>query len=120
VKTRTTMETAIFCAAGVIALAVLVFGLNGLGKSGTVALCFAVLGGVVYLGARALSRRGPSRAELTGSVEYRALAEEYRRLADMAITAQEHTDLKLSEVSVRMDCLREQLDGLQKILSEVE
>jgi hypothetical protein len=120
VKTRTTTETAIFCAAGVIALAVLVFGHAGLGKPGMFAVCFAVLGGVAFLGARGMGRRGTARAELTGSVEYRALAEEYRRLADMAITAQEHTDLKLSEVSVRMDCLREQLDGLQKILSEVE
>jgi hypothetical protein len=114
------METAILCAAGVSALAVVVYGLPLLGKAGAIAVCFMVLGGLAYLGSRALTRRGTTRAELTGSVEYRALAEEYRRLADMAITAQEHTDLKLSEVSVRMDCLREQLDGLQKILSEVE
>jgi hypothetical protein len=119
-RTRTTLDTAILCAAEVAALAVLIFGLPQLGKAGMVVVCFATLGCVAVLGLRGLGRRGAARAELTGSVEYRALAEEYRRLADLAITAQEHTDLKLSEVGVRMDCLRDQLDGLQKILTEVE
>jgi hypothetical protein len=48
------------------------------------------------------------------------LADEYRRLADLAITAQEHTDLKLSDLSVQIDYLREQNVALQKILKEVE
>jgi hypothetical protein len=48
------------------------------------------------------------------------LAEEYRRLADLAITAQEHTDLKLGELSAQLDYVREQNDSLQKILKEVE
>ena len=38
----------------------------------------------------------------------------------MAITAQEHTDLKLGELSAQLDHLREQSDSLQKILKEVE
>jgi hypothetical protein len=38
----------------------------------------------------------------------------------MAVTTQEHTDLKLSDVSVRIDHLREQMESLQKILNEVE
>ena len=62
----------------------------------------------------------PRHSELTGGEQYRKLAEEYRRLADMAITAQEHTDIKLSDVSAQLDYLREQNASLQKILKEVE
>ena len=61
-----------------------------------------------------------TKNEITSGQEYRELADEYRRLSDLAITAQEHTDLKLGEVSVRMDYLREQMESLQKILKEVE
>ena len=38
----------------------------------------------------------------------------------MAITAQEHTDLRLTDISVRLDELREQVDKMQHILKEVE
>ena len=38
----------------------------------------------------------------------------------MAITAQEHTDLKLSEVTVQMDQMRAQLDSVRRILTDVE
>ena len=61
-----------------------------------------------------------AQVELTGGEQYRQLAEEYRRLADLAITAQEHTDLKLGDVNAHLDYLREQNDALQKILKEVE
>jgi hypothetical protein len=60
------------------------------------------------------------RVELTSGEDYKRLADEYRRLADMAITAQEHTDLKLGDLSVRVDYLREQMESLSKILKEVE
>ena len=49
-----------------------------------------------------------------------ALADEYRRLSDMAITAQEHVDLRLTDLSVRVDELRDQLEQMQRILKEVE
>ncbi len=58
--------------------------------------------------------------ELTGTEQYRRLADEYRRLADVAITAQEHTDLKLGDLSAQLDYLREQSESMQKILKEVE
>ena len=61
-----------------------------------------------------------AQGALASGDEYRALAEEYRRLTDLAITAQEHTDLKLGELSAQLDHLREQNDSLQKILKEVE
>jgi hypothetical protein len=59
---------------------------------------------------RALQR---AQVELTGG-------EQYRRLSDLAVTAQEHTDLKLGEVSAQLDYLREQMASLQKILKDVE
>jgi Tfp pilus assembly protein PilO len=59
----------------------------------------------------AISRK--TRAELTTS-------EEYRRLSEMAVTAQEHTDLKLAEINMRLAQLRDQLDQVQKVLKDVE
>lgn len=52
--------------------------------------------------------------------EVRGLANEYRRLSDMAITAHEHVDLRLTDLGVRVDELRDQLDQMQRILKEVE
>jgi hypothetical protein len=37
------------------------------------------------------------------------LIDEYRRLADMAITAQEHTDLRLEDLRVQLESLRKAL-----------
>jgi len=39
------------------------------------------------------------------------LAAEYRRLADMALTTQEHTDLKLGDISAQLDHLQ-RADGV--------
>jgi hypothetical protein len=61
-----------------------------------------------------------STSALTVSKEYRGLADEYRRLSDMAITANEHVDLRLTDLSVRMDELKDQLDQMHRILKEVE
>jgi hypothetical protein len=74
----------------------------------------------VVLGFRYLTARKRVQLELTGTEQYRQLAEEYRRLADVAITAQEHTDLKLGDLSAQLDYLREQNDSMQKILSDVD
>jgi hypothetical protein len=70
--------------------------------------------------ARHLGASRQARAALTTGEEYRSLADEYRRLSDMAITSQEHADLKLTDISVRIDELRDQLEQLQRILKEVE
>ena len=51
---------------------------------------------------------------------YRDLVDEYRKLADMAITAQEHTDLKLADVGTQLALLREELRSVQRILEDVE
>jgi phage shock protein A len=73
-----------------------------------------------WVAARHLSATRHARAALTTDKQYRGLADEYRRLSDLAITAQEHTDLRLTELSVQMDELRTQMGQLQHILSEVE
>jgi hypothetical protein len=74
----------------------------------------------VWLAARHLSASRQARAQLTAGQEYRALADEFRRLSDMAITTQEHVDLRLTDLGVQVDSLRDQLDQMQRILKEVE
>ena len=66
------------------------------------------------------ARMRSSKSALTASKEYRSLADEYRRLSDMAITANEHVDLRLTDQSVRIDELKDQLDQIRRILKEVE
>ena len=122
-KPRTATELAIMCATGLIALALVIVGLHaahGNGKSvALVAAGLAIGSGLIAL-SRSLTTKKGAQAELTTQDQYRALAEEYRRLADMAITAQEHTDLKLGEVSAQLDHLTAQNESMQKILNEVE
>jgi len=87
------------------------------------ALCIASIVGaliVVLAVTRYLSTSRQARAQLTSGQEYRALAEEFRRLSDVAITAQEHVDLRLTDISVQVDSLRDRLDQMQRILKEVE
>jgi len=130
-KPRTAKETAIICAAAVVAVALLTipFELRSTGPDGAMTnnsryLVWIAAAGVIALGMvlgyRYLTTRKRAQIELTGGEQYRKLAEEYRRLADLAITAQEHTDLKLGDVSAQLDYLREQNESLQKILKEVE
>jgi hypothetical protein len=73
-----------------------------------------------WVAARHLSTSRQARAQLTTGREYRALADEFRRLSDMAITTQEHVDLRLTDLSVQVDALRDQMDQMQRILKEVE
>jgi len=130
-KPRTAKEMAIICAAAVVAVALLTipFELRSTGPDGAMTnnsryLVWIAAAGVIALGMvlgyRYLTTRKRAQIELTGGEQYRKLAEEYRRLADLAITAQEHTDLKLGDVSAQLDYLREQNESLQKILKEVE
>jgi len=73
----------------------------------------SLIGYAIYQWGRHLSISNKTRAELTTS-------EEYRRLSEMAITAQEHTDLKLAEINMQLAQLRDQLDQVQKVLKDVE
>jgi hypothetical protein len=130
-KPGTAKETAIVCVAVVLVVTVLMipFELTSVGPHGVVYpntryLVWIAVAGVaalgMVLGYRYLTTRKRAQLELTGGEQYRQLADEYRRLADLAITAQEHTDLKLGEVSAQLDYLRDQNESLQKILREVE
>jgi hypothetical protein len=74
----------------------------------------------VWVAARHLSASRQARVQLTSGTEYRALADEFRRLSDMAITAQEHIDLRLTDLSVQVDSLRDRQEQMQRILKEVE
>jgi hypothetical protein len=84
-----------------------------------IALACAIVLSAWVIG-RYLSSSRQARAALTTDTQYRSLTDEYRRLSDLAITAQEHTDLRLTEISVQIEQLRDQVAQLQHILKEVE
>jgi hypothetical protein len=119
------MKLAILCVTGLA-----VFGLSivayhsalqsGSGPSFVAVVAFVAVAAVLIAGLRYLATRRQSHHQVTAGEQYRALAEEYRRLSDLAITAQEHTDLKMGEVSVQLDYLRTQNESFQKILRDVE
>ena len=124
-KPRNAIEMTIVCASVVIAVVVIVIGVtvmatkgNGPVAAGVVVAAAAGSGMVAW--ARAFGARRTAKAELTSGDRYRGLADEYRRLADLAVTAQEHTDLKLGDVGVQLDYLREKIESMQKILEDVE
>jgi hypothetical protein len=123
-KPKTTAELAIICATGLIALALVLYGFHTAalphGKAAAVIVIGLALVAGVITWSRHLTTKKRAQAELTGGEQFRQLADEYRRLADLAITSQEHTDLKLGQVSAQLDYLREQTESLQKILKEVE
>ena len=103
-----------------IVIGVTVMATKGNGKIAAAIVVAGAAGSGAVAWARAVGAKRTARAELTSGEQYRGLADEYRRLADLAITAQEHTDLKLGEVGVQLDYVREQMDSMQKILKEVE
>jgi hypothetical protein len=82
--------------------------------------CVIVLVTWLIVRYRYLGAARQTRLALTTDKQYRALADEYRRLSDLAITAQEHTDLRLSAIGVQIDELSNQVSQLQHILKEVE
>lgn len=81
------------------------------------AIVALVVGGLIayaiFQWGRQLAISRKTRAEV-------ATSEEYRRLSEMAITAQEHTDLKLAEINMQLAQLRDRLDQVQKVLNDVE
>jgi threonine dehydrogenase-like Zn-dependent dehydrogenase len=125
VRPKNSSDTTLWVTGGVITIAVLAAWVlqqtnHGGGKIIEVIVAAGVIGLGIVAWARAFGDRRIAKAELANGEKDRRLADEYRRLADLAITAQEHTDLKLGEVSAQMDYMREQMESLQKILKEVE
>jgi hypothetical protein len=117
-RTRTVKETVIICGAIVAAVGIIAPVDNG--RWVPAVAVAGVVGLGIALGYQYLAVRKRAQVELAGGEQYRQLAEEYRRLTDLAITAQEHTDLKLGEVTAQLDHLREQMTSLQMILKDVE
>jgi hypothetical protein len=70
---------------------------------------------LVVLAFRALITKG--RTPPISAAQFHAFAEEHRRMSDMAVTASEHVDLRLADLSARVDELRSQV---QRILTDVE
>jgi hypothetical protein len=87
-----------------------------------VVFCVTAIVVVLTTWARASLAKTARKAELARATdgEYRRLAEEYRRIAELAVTAQEHTDLKLEDLSTRIDVVHGQLESVQQSLKEVE
>ena len=91
-----------------------------LGTSGLVLFVLFVAGMaailiVVALALRVVITRG--RTAPVSADQFHALTEEHRRMSDRAITASEHVDLRLADLSARVDELRSQV---QRILTDVE
>lgn len=131
IRPRSAKETAIVCGAAVavVALLMIPFEVSSHAADGSITnnskdLFWVVIAGVaalgMVLGQRYLTLKKRAQIELASGEQYRRLADEYRRLADLAITTQEHTDLKLGDLSAQLDYLREQNASLQKILKDVE
>jgi hypothetical protein len=114
-------QVAIAGASGAFALLSVTWVLAGAhAPSGVYDFWFVCAAVAIVLSARYLASVRRTAVELTDAEEQRRLVDEYRRLADLAITAQEHTDLKLGDMSVRIDHLMESMASLQKILEDVE
>jgi hypothetical protein len=132
VRPRNSAEMWAVCVGAAVAVCAVMAGLAGIyqqdgGVAGGFCLAFISVGAIGVAWARTFTARSRMRAELDGGDERRRLTDEYRRVADMAITAQEHTDLKLGDVSARIDhmhdqiaAVRKQMESLQTILEEVE
>ena len=118
-------KLAIICAAGLAAFGLAIIAYHTAAQANSTpsfvaVVAFVMTGVVLTTGLRYFAARRQSQHQVTSGEQYRALAEEYRRLSDLAITAQEHTDLKMGEITAQLDFLRTQNESLQKILRDVE
>jgi len=74
----------------------------------------------VWVISRHLSAARQAKAALITGQEYRTLADEHRQLGDASMTVKEHTGIRLTDISVRVDALRDPLARIQHILMEAE
>ena len=122
-SSRPVAQTLIICVSILCAVAVVVSGLTFLqpGTAQSVVIVGSILLAIgMVVGGWQLSASRKAKMALTSGEEHRGMADEYRRLADMAITAQEHTDRKLGDVAIQLAQLRDQLESVQRILKDVE
>jgi hypothetical protein len=123
VTARPVAQTTVLCASALIALALVVAGITSMQSKAAVAVVVAgtiLIAMGILVGGWQLGAARKARVAVTGGQEYRGLADEYRRLSDLAVTAQEHTDLKLGDITVQLAQLRDQLESVQRILKDVE
>lgn len=110
-------QVAIVCASGAFAI----WSLSNAGTQPWVYVTlFVCAATAAAISARYFAAARKAAIQHAATEDQRQLIDEYRRLADLAVTAQEHTDLKLGDMSVRIDHLMEQMTSLQSILKEVE
>ena len=122
-RSRPVAQTLIICASILIAIAVVVAGITALPPrtAQTVVILGSILAAIgMVIGAWQLGATRKAKMALTSGEEHRGMADEYRQLADMAITAQEHTDLKLGDVAIQLAQLQDQLESVHRILKDVE
>jgi hypothetical protein len=91
------------------------FGTSGLVLFGLFVAGMVAIFLLVVLALRAVITRG--RTPPISAAQFQAFAEEHRRRSDMAVTAGEHVDLRLADLSARVDELRSQM---QRILTDLE
>jgi hypothetical protein len=116
-------RTAITCVTGLIAFSLLVELARATRDSSGGVGYFAVLALVglgMTLWTAYLIAAKRAKEQALGLERYQRLTEEYRRLADVAVAAQEHLDLKFGEFGVRLEHLSTQVDSLRRILDEVD
>jgi hypothetical protein len=85
--------------------------------AGTIQLAIVVAGIVLALGL--VVRIWQLRTTRNDKVAVTS-SDEYRRLSEIAVTAQEHTEMKLAEINMQLSQLRDELESVHKILREVE
>jgi hypothetical protein len=91
-----------------------------LGTLGFVLFALFVAGMAAILVLVVLALRGvitKGRTPPISAAQFHDLTEEHRRMSDKAIIASEHVDLRLADLSARVDELRSQV---QRILTDVE
>jgi hypothetical protein len=88
-----------------------------MGTSGVVLFAAGVVAILILVALALRAAIGRGSAPPVSGDQFHALIEEHRRMSERAITASEHVDLRLADLSARVDELRTQV---QRILTDVE
>jgi hypothetical protein len=116
-ETRSAGESVILYAAGLIAVAIVVLNTRNLGAASIIwtTVAAAVTLVAVMAGGRYVMSSRYGHRELSGGEDPGQVTGEYRRLADIAVIAREHTELKLSEFAAQLDDMRGQIESMRRV-----